>query len=71
MTVKPENCRNFSDERHLGMSHYMKNITVAKVGYFIKFVAVQLLKILKQLAQLSLQPYRFAHFAMSLLDREN
>jgi len=69
MTVNPENCRKFSDDRHLSMSHYMKNITVTKVGYFIIFVAVQLLKMLKQLALLSLPPYRFAHFAMSLLDR--
>ena len=69
MTVKPENCRNFSDNRHLGMLHYTKNITVTKGGYFLKFVAVQLLKILKQLALLSVPPYRYAHFAMALLDR--
>jgi hypothetical protein len=64
MTIKPENCRKFSDDRHLDMSHYMKNIAVTKVGYFIKFVVVQLLKVLEQLALLSLPPYRFAHFAM-------
>jgi hypothetical protein len=69
MIIKSENYRNFSEDRHLGMSHYMKSITVTKVGCFITFVAVQLLKILKQLALLSLPPYRFAHFAMSLLDR--
>jgi len=69
MTIKPENCRTFADDRHLGMSHCMKNITVTTVGYFIKFVVVQLLEILKQLALLSLPPYRFAHFAMALLDR--
>jgi len=51
------------------MSHYMKNITVTKVGYLIRFVAVQLLNTLKQLVLLSLPPYSFAHFAMSLLDR--
>ena len=29
VTIQPENCRNFSDDRHLGMSHNMKNILLS------------------------------------------
>jgi hypothetical protein len=44
MTVKPENCRNLSDDHHLGMSHYMTKYYRDKSWIFYKICCRAALK---------------------------